>query len=284
MPLHVTDLEPAGPVPPAARAVAAATLLAARRALPGLPEELWALVLSMATAALWRTGPHRVGVEFRWQRRLGGRRGVSDETGTTTVWARPCRSWAWITATLRRASGPAFIRGIELVGFPYQSRRYSNGARRVLENGHWRDVDVDWPRGAGAVAPASEWFVGDSLRPMTAAETEAAHFVMAEIEVAPGDYKLVDLARTMRPDLLVPRLKQLLPAWLRAFKLVVAHDGTAVDPRTAIGDTGLVDGGSLDLWAMAAPGTLPLRPGARATRTNVGYDVDVAHIADLVPP
>jgi hypothetical protein len=271
-------------VPPAARAVAAATLLAARRALLGLPEELWALVLSMATAALWRTGPHRVGVEFRWQRRLGGRRGVADETGTTTVWARPCRSWAWITAALRRASGPAFIRGIELVGFPYQSRRYSNGARRVLDDGHWRDVDVDWPRGASAVAPASEWFVGDSLRPLTAAETEAAHFVMAEIEVAPDTYKLVDLARTMRPDLIVPKLKQLLPAWLRAFKLIVAHDGTAVDRCTAIGDTGLVDGGPLDLWAMAAPGTLPLRPGARATRTNVGYDVDVANIVDLAPP
>ena len=281
----VHDLEPAGRVPPAARAVAIATLMAAEKAaLPALPDELWALVLSMTTAALWRTGPHRVGVEFRWQRKLGGRRGIADKTGTTTVWARPCRSWAWITAALRRAAGPAFIRGIGLVGFPYQSRRYSNGSRRVLENGWWRAVDIDWPRGSGAAAPASEWFVGDSLRPLTAAETAAADFVMAEIEVAPGDYRLVDLPRAMRPDIIVPKLKRYLHKGLRKYRMLVVHNGTAVDPGIAIGNTGIVDGGALALWALAAPGALPLRRGAKAIRIHVGYDVDVANIADIDPP
>ena len=285
----IHDLEPAGPVPPAPRAVAITTLMAAQRAarraaLPALPGELWDLVLLMTTAALWRAGPHRVGVEFRWQRKLGGQRGIADETGTTVVWARPCRSWAWITAALRRASGPAFVRSIELVGFPYQSRRYCNGSRRVLTNGWWRAVDIEWPRGSGATAPASEWYVGDSLRPMTAAETEAADFVMAEIEVAPGEDKLIDLPRSMRPDSIVPKLKRHLRKGLRKYRMLVVLNGTAVDPGIAIGSTGLVDGGALALWAMAAPGALPLRRGAKAIRINVGHDVDVANIVDLPPP
>lgn len=267
-----------------------AALLAAKRVGAVLPVELWELVLSMTSAALWRAGAHRVDVLFRWQRNNGTLLGLGIEEGVTVVRARPCRSWAWVLAAMRRASGPAFIRSIELVGFPYQSRRYCNGSRRALVDGQWRALDFAWPLSSVAsqriAASQEQWIVGDSLRPLTARETEAANYVMAEIELEPGVTELFDLPRTMRPDLIVSNVERRLPAWMRSYDLFVVHRGTAVDRLTAIGATSLVDGGELEVWAMAPPGKLLLRRGAekQVIRTDVGYDVDTVNIVHLAPP
>jgi len=296
MSVRIDDHEPAGPIPAAARAVALTTLLSAQKAHLVLPVELWELVLSMVSAVLWRSGPHRVGIALKWnraQRRLDGSAGgITVEQGTTTVWARPCRSWAWVLAAVQR-TGPVHIMGINLLHFPYQSRRYCNGSRRRLEGGRWRALDISdsddgtrATRAASIAACQEAWVIGDSLRPMTAAETEASGFIMISIEVQPGDCKLVDVAKTLTVFMTISLIKPYLPAWMQRIPMFLVYKGDSITAEKRICDTNITEGDVVDVWAYVPPGNLALRPGALSLRVIDVDDreFDVANIVDLMPP